>query len=190
VSFDITFGSCLAAFLASNAKLEPNHMTNLSKIIATLIISTVATSAALADTISSPVVSSPVSSSPAPVAAATTHTLTVNVTGIRSSRGNIRAQLMKADPVAGVARGVGGNFMAAAEGSTTLTFAGLADGDYAVQMFHDEDGDGEMKTNLFGIPSEGFAFSNGARAAFGPPKFTDMKVTVKADTTTVANMAY
>lgn len=110
--------------------------------------------------------------------------------GVRSARGTIRAQLMKADPAAGIAKSVGGNFMAAVAGTTTLTFAGLADGDYAVQMFHDEDGDGQMKTNMFGIPSEGFGFSNGARAAFGPPKFADMKVTVNANTVTIANMAY
>jgi uncharacterized protein (DUF2141 family) len=48
-----------------------------------------------------------------------------------------------------------------------------------------------MSTNMFGIPTEGYAFSNRAKATFGPPKFADMKVEIKAaDTTTVAVMAY
>jgi uncharacterized protein (DUF2141 family) len=134
----------------------------------------------------------PVATNVAPPAASAvaTHTLTVTVNNVRSAGGTIRAQLMKADPASGTAKGISGTFVPASQGTVTLTFNNLADGDYAVQMFHDEDGNGEMKTNLFGIPSEGFAFSNAARAAFGPPKFSDMKVTVNADTATIANMAY
>jgi uncharacterized protein (DUF2141 family) len=123
-------------------------------------------------------------------APATPHTLTVTVTGVRSSQGQIRASLLKADYSVGNARQAGAIIVAANQGTTTLTFPNLADGDYAVQMFHDEDGDGEMKTNLFGIPSEGYGFSNNARASFGPPKFHDMKVSVTANTTTPATMAY
>jgi uncharacterized protein (DUF2141 family) len=163
---------------------EQHDMTNLRNILAAVILSTSVFGAALADPTTAP--------TPAPAAAPATgsHTLTVTVSGVRSSQGTIRAQLMMADYTAGTAKGIGGNFVSAVQGTTTLTFNNLADGDYSVQMFHDEDGNGEMKTNVFGIPSEGFAFSNGARAAFGPPKFADMKVTVRANTVTVANMAY
>ena len=35
-------------------------------------------------------------------------------------------------------------------------------------LFHDVNGDGEMNTNPFGIPTEPFAFSNNARGSFGP----------------------
>jgi uncharacterized protein (DUF2141 family) len=158
-------------------------MTQAHKIIAAFLASTFIGSVALADTVATP--------APAPVAAvAGPHTLTVTVTNVRSARGNIRAQLLKADTVAGVARGAGGTMAVAVEGTTTLTFTGLTNGDYAVQLFHDEDSDGEMKTNMFGIPSEGFSFSNSARGSFGPPKFADMKVSVTANTTTIAPMAY
>lgn len=122
--------------------------------------------------------------------AAGTFTLTVTVTGVKSDRGQIMAGLLKADTAAGVARNAGGMAAPAVEGTTTLTFTGLSEGGYAVRLFHDENGDGEMSSNMFGIPVEGFAFSNGARSSFGPPDFTAMKVEVKADTTTTANMAY
>jgi uncharacterized protein (DUF2141 family) len=155
-------------------------MTSTSKFLAALCLSTMISGVALADT----------TSTPATTVAVGSHTLTVTVSGIRSARGTIRAQLVKADLASGTAKGAGASIVAAVEGSTSLSFANLTDGEYAVQMFHDEDGDGQMKTNLFGIPSEGYAFSNAARAGFGPPKFSDMKVIVRANAVTIANMAY
>jgi uncharacterized protein (DUF2141 family) len=157
-------------------------MTNLRRIFATAFVSTLISGTAFADTSATTQATA--------VSAAPTHSLTVTVNNVRSAGGTIRAQLMKADPASGTAKGVGGTFIPSAQGTVTITFNNLVDGDYAVQMFHDEDGDGQMKTNLFGIPTEGFAFSNAARAAFGPPKFSDMRVTVNADTVTTANMAY
>ena len=38
---------------------------------------------------------------------------------------------------------------------------------------HDEDDDGALDTNLFGVPSEPFDFSNDARARFGRPDFAE-----------------
>ena len=54
-----------------------------------------------------------------------------------------------------------------------LCFRDVAPGRYAVKLFHDRNGDGELATNLFGIPSEPFGFSNNAPAQFGPPAFAD-----------------
>jgi uncharacterized protein (DUF2141 family) len=162
-------------------------MTNAHKILAAICFSTALVSPAFAD--QAPTTTT--APTPAPTAALTgPNSLTVTVSGVRSARGSIRAGLRMADYTTGTAKSVGGTIAPAVEGTVTLTFNNLPDGDYAVQMFHDEDDNGEMKTNLFGIPSEGYGFSNGARAAFGPPKFADMKVTVRGATTTVANMNY
>jgi uncharacterized protein (DUF2141 family) len=126
-----------------------------------------------------------------PTAQAPGHTLTLTVEGVHSGDGQIMASLLKADFAAGKATQVAGTMVKAEKGVVTIRFAGLADGAYAVQLFHDEDGDGKMKTNMFGIPSEGYGFSNRAKANFGPPKFADMKVEVAgADAATAAVMAY
>jgi len=126
-----------------------------------------------------------------PAAAPAGHTLTVTIEGVRSGKGNLMIALLKADPAAGVAKQAGAAMVPAQPGVGTATFAGLSDGAYAVQLFHDEDGDGKMSTNLFGLPTEGYAFSNRAKASFGPPKFSDMKVDVAgADAATVAVLAY
>jgi uncharacterized protein (DUF2141 family) len=131
----------------------------------------------------------PVSTAPSPDAAAT-YSLTVTVRGVRSGQGQIMAGLLKADAAAGTARNAGGVAAQARAGETTIVFSGLEPGSYAVRLFHDENGDGQMATNLFGIPTEGFAFSNNARAGFGPPDFAEMKVDVAANARTTATMSY
>lgn len=55
-----------------------------------------------------------------------------------------------------------------AAGQRVARFEGLKSGDYAARMFHDVDGDGQMGTNPFGMPSEPYAFSNNARGNMGP----------------------
>lgn len=49
----------------------------------------------------------------------------------------------------------------------------LASGRYAARVFHDRNGNGELNSNLLGIPTEPWGFSNDAAGSFGPPKFDD-----------------
>ncbi|WP_375283399.1 DUF2141 domain-containing protein [Marinicauda pacifica] len=59
---------------------------------------------------------------------------------------------------------------AAVEGSEVeLELGAVPAGEYGVKLYHDVDGDGELDTNLVGIPTEPFAFSNSAMGSFGPP---------------------
>ncbi len=46
-------------------------------------------------------------------------------------------------------------------------------GEYAIKVYHDENGNDEMDTRMFGIPKERYGFSNDARGAFGPPEYED-----------------
>ena len=50
-------------------------------------------------------------------------------------------------------------------------FSGIVPGTYAVSVFHDENSNGKLDTNLVGIPREGVGASNDARGHVGPPKF-------------------
>lgn len=52
-----------------------------------------------------------------------------------------------------------------------LVFTQLPPGRYAIAAFQDQDGNGKLSTNLMGLPSELFGFSNNAKASFGPPNF-------------------
>ena len=58
-------------------------------------------------------------------------------------------------------------------GEVRVHLENVAPGTWAVQAFHDEDGDGRIGTNLLGLPTEGLGFSNDARFRFGPPPFDD-----------------
>jgi len=48
---------------------------------------------------------------------------------------------------------------------------GVPPGRYAIQAFHDANGNGECDQGLFGIPREGVGFSNNAFTGFSRPKF-------------------
>ncbi len=113
--------------------------------------------------------------------------LAVTVTGVRSDKGAIMAQLLKADPAKGTASQAAGTMQAAKAGTLELLFSNLSPGDYAVMLFHDENGNGKMDSNIVGIPTEGYGFSNNAKGSFGPPKFSAMKVTVGADGRVITN---
>jgi uncharacterized protein (DUF2141 family) len=61
----------------------------------------------------------------------------------------------------------------------SVIFENLPDGEYAVSVIHDENDNGELDSNAFGIPKEGFAFGNNAMGMFGPPSFDKAKIVLK-----------
>lgn len=106
--------------------------------------------------------------------------LTVTVQGIEKPQGTIMLGLFDEATYEGNGAVNGANLTV--DGDTvTATFEGLAPGEYAVKLYHDVNGDGEMNTNPFGMPVEPFAFSNDAKGRFGPAKWDAAKFTVGAD---------
>jgi uncharacterized protein (DUF2141 family) len=59
----------------------------------------------------------------------------------------------------------------ATKGEVKFVFHDVPPGRYAVSSFHDENGNGKLDTNAFGVPTEGYGFSNGAQGTLGPPSF-------------------
>jgi len=64
-------------------------------------------------------------------------------------------------------------------GQGVCTFSGVAPGDYAGSVFHDENGNGKLDRNFIGMPKEGVGASNDAAGKFGPPKFDDARFSYK-----------
>lgn len=58
-------------------------------------------------------------------------------------------------------------------GRAQVVFPRYSHGTYAVGLFHDENRNGVMDTNLLGVPQEGYGASNDARGRLGPPRFND-----------------
>ena len=69
----------------------------------------------------------------------------------------------------------------------TCTFAGVTpDRDYAIVILHDENNDNVFQKNAFGIPQEGYGFSNNAKPRFTAPSFEACKFHYASGTLNVA----
>jgi len=66
-------------------------------------------------------------------------------------------------------------------GNLEISFA-LPPGNYAISCFHDVNGNGELDTNMVGIPSEPYGFSNNARPRFRPPYWSEATLGISGPT--------
>lgn len=96
-------------------------------------------------------------------------TLTVRVTGARNAKGKIRMALYR-DSQFVEGREVE---IDAATLSAKTVFERLPQGVYAVNLFHDENMNGKMDTNFFGMPLEGYGFSHNPAKRMGKPGFNE-----------------
>ena len=69
----------------------------------------------------------------------------------------------------------------AAPGTLRFVFLDLPPGRFAIAVFHDENDNNELDTNLLGIPSEGTGYSKDAHGSFGPPGFSEAAVEISTD---------
>jgi len=74
------------------------------------------------------------------------------------------------------------------EGKARLVFPGLAPGRYALRAFADENGNGKLDTNLMGMPTERYGFSNDAKGNRAAPDFEAAAIRVDADLQTVIHL--
>lgn len=109
-----------------------------------------------------------------------THTVTANVSGFDVQKGVLLAALVDAEGYKG-GKPIAAQKIAVTGDAVTLTFKNLPSGEYAIRMFHDIDSDGVMKRNMFGIPSEPYAFSNNAKGKRGPAPWSKAKFIVSDD---------
>jgi uncharacterized protein (DUF2141 family) len=84
--------------------------------------------------------------------------LQVQIANVRNSTGSLTCSLFNsAAGFPGPSRIAGGTLqMPARAGAMSCTFRNLPAGDYAVSVFHDENNNRELDTNLLGAPLEGY----------------------------------
>jgi len=106
--------------------------------------------------------------------------ITVDMSDIRNSDGNVKITLF--DTSEGYPEDTGSvaeyAYSDIVDGKASCKFEGIAAGTYAIIILHDEDQDGDMTFNAVGIPKEGVGVSNNAKMKFGPPKWEDSKFEV------------
>ena len=97
----------------------------------------------------------------------------VEITGLRNDKGQVSCSLYSSasgfpkdyrKAIAGTKSGI-------SQGQAVCEFPGVSSGTYAMAVFHDENSNGKLDTNLIGVPREGVGMSNNAKGHFGPPKF-------------------
>jgi uncharacterized protein (DUF2141 family) len=105
----------------------------------------------------------------------------VVVKNVKGATGNVRVGVFKDDKTF-LKDAWMGKIVKAEKGEVKVLFENVPVGTYAISIIHDENENGELDSNFFGMPKEGFGFSNDAMGTFGPPDFTkaSFKVTGEA----------
>jgi len=144
-------------------------------LLATFTASTLALAALLA---------APACSSPA-----STGSVVIRIDNVASARGTLmialcdRASFMKRScPIR--AR------VPARRGTVSVRLAKVPAGQWAVEVFHDENANGQLDRNGLGIPVEGVGFSRDARGQYGPPAFDQAAVLINGATTIAVPLNY
>jgi uncharacterized protein (DUF2141 family) len=73
-------------------------------------------------------------------------------------------------------------------GAVGFSTDALAPGEYAIRVLQDRNGNGEMDSNLIGMPVEPWGMSNDAMGSFGPPKWEDARFQLQDDTRLVIHL--
>lgn len=126
-------------------------------------------------------------------AATDDRTVTVQVTGVKNTAGKLLVALYAdADAFPNDDDEAVKRTATTIDGTpVTVTFNDVPAGTYAVAVIHDENDNTELDTNFFGVPKEGFGFSNGAEAGtFGPPDFDEAAIEVDGATTAPVTVSY
>jgi uncharacterized protein (DUF2141 family) len=111
----------------------------------------------------------------------------LTVIGLENDIGDIKVGLFNsAESFTGKTKDkFGGAIIKIQNKKAQYVFSNVPYGEYAIKLFHDENGDDEINTNFLGIPTESYGFSNNAKALFGPPSFEKAKFIVSLDTVRV-----
>lgn len=120
-----------------------------------------------------------------------TITITLTVEGIRNSSGSIGVALHndesgfpEAEPF------MSKEVSLRSSGDVEVVFENVPAGDYAIALMHDENDNGDVDFNEYGMPIEGFGFSNDAMGDMGPPDFDQAAFTAEKDMDISVSLIY
>lgn len=117
-------------------------------------------------------------------------TITVTIDGLRNENGYVAVALHNGDTEFPGGEGFMNEYVEAKKGSIEVVFKKVPAGEYAIAVLHDENGDEEMSFNEYGMPLEGFGFSNEAKAEAGPPEFGEASFDVSENSDQYVEIVY
>ncbi|MFN5415519.1 MAG: DUF2141 domain-containing protein [Flavobacteriia bacterium] len=108
--------------------------------------------------------------------------LVINLEGISNTKGNIRCALYRSSDKFPDEKN-NFKYKVVSAKNSQLIFENLNTDTYALAVFHDENKNGILDKNIFGVPTEKYGFSNNARGVFSAPSFKEAAVNLKSDKT-------
>jgi len=120
------------------------------------------------------------------------HTLTVNISNIANSRGDILIGLYNNASSFIIIDRVyrKGKIELSKQNISSYIFKNIPDGTYAISLFHDENSNNELDENFLGIPKEGYGFSNNIRPALRGATFEEAGFKLNRDINLTIEMGY
>ncbi|HET9788389.1 MAG TPA: DUF2141 domain-containing protein [Pyrinomonadaceae bacterium] len=99
----------------------------------------------------------------------------VKVLNIRNSTGTVACALFESPtgfPIEYLRYATNIMVIKIRETQARCDFLDIPPGTYALAVIHDENMNGKLDTNWLGAPTEGYGFSNDAKALLSPPSFS------------------
>lgn len=117
--------------------------------------------------------------------------LTVKVTSIQHNKGHIEFALYK-NPALFAQAGKTHRLarLDAKAPEVKFQFTDLEVSNYAIVVYHDDNSNNICDKNLFGIPTEAYAFSNNMRPKLSTPSFEECSVKLDKDKVITIKMVY
>ena len=115
--------------------------------------------------------------------------LSVTIRGIESSEGQLMIAVVGSEAAFnGESPAVLSVLITPRPGAIGFSTDALPDGEYGIRVMHDENGNGDMDSNMVGMPTEAWGFSNNAMGNFGPPGWADIRFTLNGAATQTINL--
>jgi uncharacterized protein (DUF2141 family) len=115
-------------------------------------------------------------------AAAKTGQVTVDIVGLHSAEGRVFVAFWcgEAGFPGEQTKACASKVVNAQKGRLRVVFEAVRAGEFAVSMIHDENSNNKLDQNFLGIPKEGWGTSRDAKASFGPPSYSDARLSLSA----------
>jgi uncharacterized protein (DUF2141 family) len=113
-------------------------------------------------------------------------TVDVHVTNVAGGKGSIRVAVCDRERFLKQCAYTAS--MPAREGENVIAVPGVPKGTWAVLVYQDENGNGELDRNFIGIPKENYGFSRDAASKFGPPGFDEAAIQIGDEASVVAKV--
>jgi uncharacterized protein (DUF2141 family) len=123
-----------------------------------------------------------------PAAALDSTRITVPISEVRSGRGVLFVALYKQSTWLIPGKYYKAQKVQAHHGTVYATFEGVPRGRYGLAVFHDENRNGRVDTNLVGMPAEGFGFS--FKTPLRKPSFGEVSFDVQPSAVAPIHLRY